>query len=142
MKRKGLCCVLLIFLTILVCAGCAGVSGGNFIGANIPDDAGPIPENYEETSRQYLLSILKDPGSLQQFSVSIPVKTSCAIGIYGPFWGWRVTVRYNAKNSFGGYVGLQTRYFWFHGEAITAVTDNPTFCPEIQVQRVHFRPKY
>lgn len=124
--------VIIIFLV-----GCAGVSGGNWMGINVSKDAGTMPNNYEETAKQCLMQRLKDPDSLKQFSVGNPSKTSCSIGIYGPFWGWCVQVNYNAKNSFGGYVGLQTKYFWFHGENVVAITDNPTFCPSIKAERVN-----
>lgn len=97
---------------------------------NVPADAGVAPVGYEQTIRSYLRTALKDPGSLTDFSVGSPVLASCSVGIYGAFHGWRVTVSYNAKNSYGGYVGLKTYYYWFHGERIKGYGDSPSSCPE------------
>jgi hypothetical protein len=88
-------------------SACAMAPGHGFMNTNTPDLAGAKPQNYEQTIRDYLRVSLKDPYSMQDFSVSEPVLTSCAIGIYGPFHAWRVPAAYNAKNSYGAYVGLQ-----------------------------------
>jgi hypothetical protein len=124
--------ILGLFVLSFLLVGCAGARGGNWIGVNVFEDAGEKPENYEATIKEFLYRNLKDPDSLKQFSVGEPQLASCSIGIYGPFWGWRVQTEYNAKNSYGGYVGLQAVYFWFHGERLTAKTLNPTYCPDIQ----------
>lgn len=124
-------CLFSAFIVILVTtlAGCT-TPGGGFLNTNVPADAGDAPKQYEQTIRTYLRTALKDPYSMTDFSVSKPALTSCAVGIYGPFHGWRVTTQYNAKNSFGAYVGLRTYYFWFHGERLKGIGENPTFCPE------------
>ena len=109
--------------------GCA-TPGGSFLNTNTPADAGSAPTQYEQTIRTYLRTALKDPHSMIDFSISEPIQTSCSVGIYGYFHGWRVTVSYNAKNSFGGYVGLQTHYYWFHGDFIKGIGNNPSSCPE------------
>ena len=137
--KRTLIALLLGMFSLGVLCGCAGSPGGNWVGANVPEDAGPSPSNYEETARSCLKGILKDPDSLKQFSVGTPMKRSCTIGIYGRFWGWRVQVNYNAKNSYGAYTGVHTKYFWFHGDNVTAITDHPTDCPAIQGQRVYCR---
>ena len=110
-------------------AGCT-TPGGGFLNTNVPADAGRSPENYEQTIKNYLRIALKDPNSMTDFSVSKPILTSCAVGIYGPFHGWRVITSYNAKNSYGGYVGIKTYYFWFHGESLKGIGQNPSLCPE------------
>ena len=119
----------LIFLVSVILGGCA-TPGGGFLNTNVPADAGQAPEEYEQTIRNHLRIALKDPNSMMDFSVSEPLLTSCSVGIYGLFHGWRVTARYNAKNSYGGYVGLMTYYYWFHGERLKGIGENPSSCPE------------
>ena len=117
-----------LIILIILLSGCS--TGTGFLNTNTPEDAGKKPILYEETIRQYLKNNLKDPNSLIDFSVSEPILTSCAVGIYGPFYGWRVTTQYNAKNSYGGYVGLQTFYYWFHGEKLKGIGKQSNFCSE------------
>lgn len=64
------------------------------------------------------------------FSVGAPILASCSVGIYGSFHGWRIAAAHNAKNSYGGYVGLKTYYYWFHGERLKGFGESPSFCPE------------
>ena len=127
MKRK-IIFTSLAFFTISL-GGCSS-PGGGFLNTNTPADAGSKPQGYENVILSHLRYSLKDPYSMTDFSVSNPVLTSCAVGIYGPFYGWRVTTRYNAKNSFGAYVGIKTYYYWFHGERLKGIGENPKFCPE------------
>ncbi len=87
------------------------------------------PEYYEHTIKNHLRATLKDPNSMTDFYAYMPELSKCAIGIYGPFHGWRVRVHYNAKNSYGGYVGLQTYYYWFHGETLKGITKDKSSCP-------------
>lgn len=116
-------------LLALVLAGCAGQPGGNWVGANTAADAGERPEHYEELAEEYVRAQLLDPDSLKQFSATPPVLARCAIGVYGPFHGWRSTVTYNAKNVYGGYVGVQTAYLWFNHGRVARVSAAPTYCP-------------
>jgi hypothetical protein len=115
-------------------AGCAA-PGGGLMNANMASDIGQAPADYESAVHRHLQYALKDPESLRDFAVGRPERASCAIGIYGNFHGWRVPVQYNAKNSFGGYVGVQRAYFWFHGEQLKGVGGNPGFCPEAPAWR-------
>lgn len=116
-----------VLLLSIFLAGCAGKG---FLNTNTPADAGEEPKKYEERILNHLNRVLKDPDSMKNFSVSKPMLTSCAIGIYGPFNAWRVAVQYNAKNSYGAYVGLQSYYYWFHGERLKGINQNHSFCPE------------
>lgn len=109
--------------------GCA-TPGGGFLNTNVPSDAKDAPWKYEQTIHTHLQESLKDPHSIVDFEVSEPELTSCAVGIYGPFNGWRVTVRYNAKNSYGAYAGLTTKYYWFHGNYLKGIGASPNYCPE------------
>lgn len=119
-------CVLAL---IALLVGCAGTTGGRAMGVNTWEEVGSAPKNYEKTSEAFIKSQLKDPDSLKQFSATAPIKTSCSVGIYGSHFGWLVRVTYNAKNSFGGYVGEKQIYLWFSGENIVRVTDDAGFCP-------------
>jgi hypothetical protein len=115
--------------TLALLAGCS-TPGGGFLNTNVQADAGTAPTSYEQTIRSHLRYALKDPHSVVDFSVSEPVLTSCSVGVYGPFHGWRVAASYNAKNSYGAYVGLKTSYYWFHGDALKGVGANASYCPE------------
>ena len=117
-------------ISVVASLSSCATPGGGFLNTNVPSDAGSAPIQYEQTIRSYLRSALKDPNSMIDFSVSGPTQTSCAVGIYGSFNGWRVSASYNAKNSYGGYVGLRTYYFWFHDERLKGVGENPSLCPE------------
>lgn len=114
----------LILLLALFVGGCATGT----LNTNTAQDVGSAPVNYESTIRAYLRETLKDPFSIQDFSVEAPVLARCSIGIYGPFHGWAVRTHYNAKNSYGAYVGRKTYYYWFHGEGLKGENDSLTSC--------------
>lgn len=119
-----------LLLICLFLASCAAPGRSGFLNTNTPDDTGPMPQNYEQTIQAYLQSALKDPYSMRDFSAGIPVRASCAIGIYGSYHAWRVPAQYNAKNSYGAYVGIRAYYYWFHGERLKGITEHPSSCPE------------
>jgi hypothetical protein len=100
------------------------------LNTNLPSDAGARPSDHETTIRAHLRRYLKDPDSMKDFQATAPILTSCAVGIYGPFHGWRSDVSYNAKNSYGGYVGVQTYYYWFHGDRLVGMNATASYCPE------------
>ena len=99
-------------------------------------EVGIAPAEYERTIRKYLRGALANPDSMRDFSVSEPVLESCTIRRYAEgFYGWRVTARYDAKNSTGLYAGSKTNYFWFQGEQLKGISQNPTYCPEAPAWR-------
>lgn len=113
---------LLIFL-----AGCAMMPRL----ANVSGAEGNKPEHYEQTIREHLRVTLLDPHSVQDFRVTTPERTWCAIPpAGGTFYGWRVKVQYNAKNAYGGFTGLRQFVYWFHGERIALINSDPDRCPE------------
>jgi hypothetical protein len=65
-----------------------------------------IPPNYRDLVVSELRSSLKDPYSVRDAQISQPT------GILGT---QGICVRFNAKNSFGAYTGLQTEAFVFSG---------------------------
>ena len=93
-------------------------------------DVGAKPEYYEQTIREHLRVVPRDPYSMQDFSVSEPVLAHCMIAPSYPFYGWRVATQYNAKNAYGAYVGVQRYFYWFHGERIRLTTSDSAVCPE------------
>lgn len=108
--------------------GCAGEPGGNWIGANTPSDIGELPGDYRRQAEAAVKSRLKDPYSAV-IEVGAASRAQCAIGVYGTFHGWRVPVCYNAKNSYGAYVGQQCGFVWIANGSAKRVSDYPGLCP-------------
>lgn len=76
-------------------------------------EAGPRPSEAQATAAvmAYLRGTLKDPDSLKQFRIrSGPDLISWYRGLLyggGHEQAWLVCFEYNAKNSYGGYVGIK-----------------------------------
>lgn len=89
-------------LTALLC-GCAATGSGYII----PAGERPSPEQAATAVRDYLRETLKDPDSIKQFEyVKGPILVNWPLA--GGFQeAWLTCVRYNAKNSYGAYVGVQ-----------------------------------
>jgi hypothetical protein len=92
-------------------------------------DYGPPPVNYESAIREHLNRALFDP-----FSAHIEVgrPEQAWYGTQGGLavprdirFGWRVPVRVNAKNRYGGYVGWQNYFFTFRGEQLVNTYEVP-----------------
>jgi hypothetical protein len=81
------------------------------------NDPGPEPTNLEVRVQRHLKEVLKDPYSVRDLEISPPVRASMWTGVvnYGEVQTWSTCVRYNAKNSYGGYVGLRSYRYHFHG---------------------------
>ena len=116
-----------VLMMSLLVGACSSQPGGNWTGVNTPQDRGDLPPDYEERAMTALESNLKDPYSAKA-EVGIPVSGACQIGLHGNFYGWRVPVTYNAKNSYGAYVGEKTVYYWFNGPDIKRVSSNIATC--------------
>lgn len=117
-------------LLLALLTGCAATPGGGFLNTNTAADAGPAPTDARGAVQRHLNASLKDPYSVMDLLISTPTLTSCAVGVYGPFHGWRVDVAYNAKNSYGAYVGQKAYYYWFHGDRLVGIGQNAGYCPE------------
>lgn len=84
---------------------------------------GDPPVDYQETIKEHLKYRLFDPFSAQ-YEFGHPEKavfyTGGFLGV--PAWGgerrsgWRVVVRFNAKNRYGGYVGWSAEYHVFDNQ--------------------------
>lgn len=112
-------------LGILLLGACTSYSEVDFA-------PGPEPVNYEEDIMTYLNRHLKDPDSIKNLTIKAlqPVRgTEGAFGLSGGIYGqtyrghWAACVEYNAKNSFGAYVGLKGYYFIFRNGSVTAIAD-------------------
>lgn len=82
-------------------------------------DYGPKPTNVKQDLQDYFDRVLKDPHSVQLKSITEPEKGYLYIPKettwkgerryvdldYHPVYGWFSCVTYDAKNSYGGYVG-------------------------------------
>jgi hypothetical protein len=99
-----------------ICAvALTGVSGCATVTAPSTDqlaraDYGPYPANYEEIVHAYFVSSLKDPSSLQLDTIPVPTK-AWYVSTAHTSYGYKTCVRYNARNSYGGYVGYKYIYF-------------------------------
>lgn len=95
--------VVLVMLSSVLFIGCA------ILDAPLPEnpDYGDYPENYQEIINGYLRHNLKDPNSIQDLSISSPKKHQAQVSLSKWYFGYKVFFSYNAKNSYGGYVGIQ-----------------------------------
>lgn len=71
-----------------------------------------VPKNYRAVTAYFIKSTLKDPYSVRDARISAPVTLS-GLMIGGNKPG--VCVVFNARNSFGGYVGMQSFSVAFDG---------------------------
>jgi hypothetical protein len=85
-------------------------------------DYGDYPDNYETIVHGYFDRTLKDPSSLE-IQGDIPAPQRRWEKFMGSLKaGYSTCVRYNAKNSYGGYVGFTTLYILIkNGQIIDAV---------------------
>ena len=116
-----------------LCATLIGCGGGQEVEVN-PDYEPGYPNNYQEQIKHRLKITLKDPDSIKGLEITKP---KVGLWNYGAFvkgpegknWGNRhyyACATYNAKNSYGGYVGYKTQTFFFdsEGASIKHVFDN------------------
>jgi len=86
------------------------------------DDYGPLPENYEALTTQYVSSHLKDPYSAHVHISGKPHKSPLMLnnGKYLPTWS--VSLMVNAKNSYGGYIGEKLFIVYLYkGRAVDSI---------------------
>lgn len=89
-------------------------------------DYGQVPSDYQTQIKKYWERTLKDPASLQIRSIGTPDRGVIYSTItkdhfydaytdveFIPVYGHRVCAIYNAKNSYGGYVGWKPATFFF-----------------------------
>jgi hypothetical protein len=76
----------------LACSGCVTAGGGPSSAASTE-----IPADYREQIAQQKSTLFKDPGSVRDAKIAHPEPS---------MMGWQACIKANAKNSFGGYTGL------------------------------------
>lgn len=100
-------------LVLIVLSGCVAPPTGNEPSSEIMMTAGPQPsrEVAERAVMKHLRDALKDPDSLKQFEIdSGPTLITWTRGLInggGNDQGWLMCFRYNAKNSYGAYIGVK-----------------------------------
>ena len=114
---------LLLLLSIIGCAS-------THTYAPVKVNYGEYPQNFKKLVTGYLKNTLKDPTSLRLGMVTVPKKDhffnvkfipnyfTKASAITTPVYGWRSCVTYNAKNSYGAYVGSRVRTFFLKNNKV------------------------
>lgn len=108
---------------------------------------GSYPKNYQKTIQQHLYNTLIDPNSLMIDGFTQPKKYlsigaeesefgSKVYDIIRYTRGYVVCARFNAKNSYGGYVGWETRGFIFYNGKITDEVVNYYDCEQAQKNEI------
>lgn len=87
-----------------------------------------LPSTYKADIETALKATLKDPYSAV-ITIGDPAKHNCIAPSGVPFFAWAVPVEYNAKNAFGGYVGVTKMVYWFLPNQAVKVTDRLDACP-------------
>jgi hypothetical protein len=77
------------------------------------EEAGPYPENYKEIIASYIKSSFKDPYSLKDVMISKPMPYKILHRA-----GYVVCLQTNAKNSYGGYVGISHNEIMIEGQKV------------------------
>ena len=121
--RAPLVCVLVYCLTIV---GCVGPLAGT---SNTLDQYGPYPENYKQVFRTYLPKAFRDPDSLRDVAISIPIQ-----GKMASIPGWLVCLQTNAKDRSGKYEGPTRRLYLMRDGAIADVLMKAQFCDKVSLQ--------
>jgi hypothetical protein len=82
-----------------------------------PANPGPYPTNYAELVNRWMQTTVYDPYSVRDLHIAEPLQGTYSAGLAfgGRIPAWAVCVTYNAKNLYGGYVGLQTTVLWLSG---------------------------
>jgi len=118
--------ITIIFAAAL--AGCAAPtptspSDADFAAANF----GAYPSNSAAIIKAYYAGTLKDPDSATYRDFSEPKRYWMADRFNGGLYGYLVCATYNAKNSYGGYVGYRTEGFFLRDGAIVRHIEDGRF---------------
>ncbi len=110
--------VLTVLLTGLLLAGCAGQPSQQELAVA---DYGPAPDTttieFYKAVERAIKSTLKDPDSLKELLVTNAQK--CMRRAATAEYGYCILIAYNAKNSYGGYVGQRPFTVFVHDGHIT-----------------------
>lgn len=105
----------------------AGFLAGCVTAQTAQGNPGPFPEGYEKLVRSWLKANLKDPYSLRDLTIGRPVKENLWRGLVfgGNLPSWKLCTVYNAKNSFGAYIGIKSYAFYMRYNEIVSVNQEP-----------------
>jgi hypothetical protein len=108
--------------------GCVSTgSPGTDSAALAPDPLTQVPMNYRDLIVAWVHENAKDPYSIRDAQIAPP-----RVGFVGLINGGSapvVCVKYNGKNSFGAYIGVQPVAFLFrNGALVGAISDYPLAC--------------
>lgn len=117
----------LVAALAMAMGGCVGTKQVNYAGTEA--SAGAAPANPEAAIKVYLRRALKDPDSLKDFAILSKDIRMCNLPDGRMTYAWMVNTEYNAKNSYGGYVGLAEHAFWFRGEQFLGAVASDWSCP-------------
>ena len=121
--KKCLTLFTVVFMVLMI-AGCAVPFRGGPSKVELEAaDCGPKPIEYEKAIMKWINDNLKDPFSAKTEEISLPEKswwgtTGALLQSRNINYGWMVSAKINAKNSWGAYVGWKKYYFYFRGEEI------------------------
>jgi hypothetical protein len=88
-----------------------------------------IPTDYKAQIVAYAKADLKDPYSIKSAEISGP-----HLGFVGLLFGGQgsfVCARFNSKNSFGAYVGVQPTIYIFNNDKIRAAVEKGPACTSV-----------
>jgi hypothetical protein len=124
------------FVLLVTVAGCATPfrdrpTDEQIAEASASGAFGAPPDKYEAAINEWLRLSLKDPDSVKSLKISPPMKgwsfeAGALLVNERKDWGWVCFVEYNAKNSYGGYVGLKSYRYFFKDGAIKATSTRST----------------
>ena len=122
---------------VSVLAGCAGTEPTSWRpsdGEIATADYGAYPRDYESLVQSWYMRNLKDPESAQFGRITRPLKEHAIANQFkkDAVYGYSVCAEVNARNSYGGYTGHQTRWFLIRNGRIVR-TEKPRY--EIYIGR-------
>lgn len=109
--------VIFISLSIILNIGCLNHYPYPTIEERSKADYGNYPSNYQDIVKKYFEQSLKDPESARYNDWIGPSKGFMR-DLSRIYYGYRVCVKVNAKNSYGGYTGRKLYYFIINNEII------------------------
>jgi len=91
-------------------------------------DYGQYPSNYESVIKQWYMANLKDPNSATFVGFTDPQKDHAIKNQFEKtaMFGYSVCASVNAKNSYGGYTGAQTKWFLIRNGTVVTHRKHPS----------------
>ena len=118
-------------LALLV--GCATVDARDITDESEADQIRAMPVDYKNVIIGRLKDILRDPYSIRSAEISPPQYGW--VGLTGGGNAAFVCVRFNSRNAFGGYTGVQTHVAAWQRGHFEGVFENPISCNDHVVYR-------